>query len=397
MADKFLVNQDYDKKVQKAAKAAKRKFFWAKLLNKQLDPNDKDSIQAHPDGAGNFREFYIANPYLQSELLRYSCVHPIVSDPENGEFIYYGLGCLAGSFLESNVSINDIVASPQGNLLFQELLKNSIFTREKYYQEHNLTSSASVLNSPSFILGSLTKAPNGKFSMSFDVSDSAQEKIDNWNNEMQRVEDLTLDNDSPIRGISINHAIDCWFEQSKNGSISIAGTNSVNMPYTFSIDFSKKLGNMYAYSGNVQIGKIKTIQDEDTVRFVQPFTYDNVVLWTSGTSLPELVGRKLDNNEINFALGDFFTYSRLEKVHSQDSDCSFAGGIIIDEQGHCKVTDDTPDTLKHLLTLKRSSSPVSLENQEKPNLDNSSKGKIINLFDNNSHGHDDADHSDPEL
>ena len=46
MSDKFLVNQDYDNKVQKAVKAANRKFFWAKLLHKQLDPSDEDSIQA---------------------------------------------------------------------------------------------------------------------------------------------------------------------------------------------------------------------------------------------------------------------------------------------------------------------------------------------------------------
>ena len=395
MSDKFLVNQDYDNKVQKAVKAAKKKFFWAKLLHKQLDPSDEDSIQAHPDGQGNYREFYILNPYLQASLLRYSCVHPIVADPQNSEFIYYGLGPLAGAFLASNVSINDIVASPQGNLLFQELLKNSIFTRDKYYEEHNLTPSPSVLNSPAFVLGSLTKSPNGKFSMSFDVSDSAKEKIDNWNNEMQRVEDLTLDSDSPIRGIPINHAIDCWFEQSKNGSISIAGTNTVNMPYTFSIDFSKKLGNMYAYSGNVQIGKTTTVQDKEQnqVRLVQPFTYDNVVLWTSGTSLPELVGGKTNNNKINFALGDFFMQSRLKKMHSPDSDFSFAGGIIINEEGHCKVTDDTPDTIKDLLAKH------TLDVKQKSNTPKDSPGKIINLFgnDHNDNRDDDSGPSAPEL
>ena len=96
----------------------------AKLLNRGISPDDSRTLQAHKDGEGALRNYYISNPYLQNGA-GYICVNPIIEDHENSRFVYRGIlngADNATGVIESNVPLSEIVASPEGNIKLQEMI-----------------------------------------------------------------------------------------------------------------------------------------------------------------------------------------------------------------------------------------------------------------------------------
>ena len=170
------MNEKEQKKYEKAKRREELKRKWtllkAKLLKGKISPEDTRTIQAHKDTQGNLRDYYIANPYLQDSAT-YDSVNPIMEDYENHRFVYRGIMRGADNaigVLESNIPLSEIVASPNGNIMLQEILseKNATKVRDQYYQaigEKLGTSKGHMthFNKPDFVLGTILTDERGQF------------------------------------------------------------------------------------------------------------------------------------------------------------------------------------------------------------------------------------------
>ena len=136
----------------------------AKLFNKPISPDDPRTLQAHKDAQGNLRDYYVANPYLQ-EGTSFNCVTPIIE--EINRYVYRGIVLGADNatgIIESNVPLEEIVASPSGNIKLQEMLsqENAVAARDRYYgkigePQGPLEKHSTHFGKPDFPLGTILK------------------------------------------------------------------------------------------------------------------------------------------------------------------------------------------------------------------------------------------------
>lgn len=336
-------------------------LFVAKLFKKQLDPEDTRTIQKHI-GAGGGIDYYIQNAYLQGAA-NFTNVQTIMEDNENNRYVYKGMLVGANNamgIVESNVPLRDIVASPYGNIKFLEMIseENAIKICHEYYQKIGeptkpLDRHSTYFGKPDFILGTILKDEKGRFSYSSNIKQDIEEilKKDRETEEKNRI---MRDEDSveiDLGGGLVVAKQDCWLEQGKK--INFAGINNEALywKYTPDVITSIENGKYYLQIGTMQIGESKHTSKDNTVQFINPYIYENVVIYTKGKKLIQyFLNNKLDG--LNLILGEMVNTYTIEKckkdVSSIDNSVKIEnpiiiGGIEIDEHGDVKKCENIPD------------------------------------------------------
>lgn len=358
------------KKEQKAYNRAKGieklKRSWtllkAKLLNTKISSEDSRTLQAHPDSQGISRDYYVSNPYLQGDA-SYAAVNAIIEDPINNRFVYRGLVLGADNaigVIESNVPLSEIVASPDGNIKLQEMLSssNAIAARNQYYDKigenkEPLEKHTTFFGKPDFVLGTITKGRKEDYTFNSEISSEIEEQLHNEREEDKKAALLRNSNsvELDIGGGIVVARQDCWLEQ-ENG-IQFAGTNKDALLYKFSpgspIQTDDK--QYYVQVGKAQIGETKKseVSSNGTISYIPPFKYKEVIVWTKAKNLIQYFLDKKGEN-LNFVLGDIFTSENIKKS-IKNGEPTFIGGIVIDEEGKCKRSDEIPESVKE--TVKK--------------------------------------------
>lgn len=347
--------KEYERRKKKEEFIKKINLLKLRILRKKIPENDQNTIQAHKDGVGEYRDYYIQNQYLQDEI-GFTCVHIITEDPEKQKYIYIGLiksADNAEGLLETNVPLSEIVASVNGNLMLQEILKKERTqqARSQYYeqigeQNEPLANHLLYLGKPPFPIGRLEKSKNGKYSIvdetSTEMSDLLEKiKKDKETTEaMQEQDSIEID----LGGGMVIATQECWLEPGKG--IQFGGINEEAIRYKFeggkSIPTSDK---KYAYIGNVTIGKATTKKAEDGhTKFFTPTMFKNIVFWSDNQNIIQyFLEKKFD--ELPEALGQMFTEFNILGAEEY-SELNYIGGIKIDAEGKCQMTKEIPDTIK---------------------------------------------------
>lgn len=328
----------------------------AKLLKKGISPDDTRTLQAHADGQGDKRDYYISNPYLQKDS-SYKCVNPIIEDESNNRYVYRGLVRGADNaigVIESNVSISEIVASPSGNIKFQDMLsgENAMQVCKQYYRkigesEERLTGHFSNFGKPDFVLGTILKGENGEFTFTDEIQSDIEQMLEEEREEIQR-ESTMREKDSvqiDLGGGLVVAQQDCWMEQGKK--IRFAGINKDALLYAYEPDKTIKTDDgKYVYVGTTQIGRRNVVKKNpnEPIQFVKPFIYEDVVFWTDNKNLIQyFLDYKFQN--LNFALGETFSNGTIKNSQKDDLPL-FIGGISLDEQGECISIQEIPDSVE---------------------------------------------------
>ena len=358
------MNEKEQKKYEKAKRREELKRKWtllkAKLLKGKISPEDTRTIQAHKDTQGNLRDYYIANPYLQDSAT-YDSVNPIMEDYENHRFVYRGIMRGADNaigVLESNIPLSEIVASPNGNIMLQEILseKNATKVRDQYYQaigEKLGTSKGHMthFNKPDFVLGTILTDERGQFTYTHEIAKDIEETLHQEREQLKK-EEVMRDKDSvelDLGGGMIVAKQNCWMEQGKG--IQFAGINKDALYYQYMPKQPIQTeDNKYVYIGRTQIGQPTKIHQQagEPIQFVSPDIYEDVVLWTEGKNLVQyFLDKKFAG--LNFALGEAFTNWNLGRVQRGEEQQRYLGGLTIDEEGECKITQSIPKSVKEVV------------------------------------------------
>ena len=358
------MNEKEQKKYEKAKRREELKRKWtllkAKLLKGKISPEDTRTIQAHKDTQGNLRDYYIANPYLQDSAT-YDSVNPIMEDYENHRFVYRGIMRGADNaigVLESNIPLSEIVASPNGNIMLQEILseKNATKVRDQYYQaigEKLGTSKGHMthFNKPDFVLGTILTDERGQFTYTHEIAKDIEETLHQEREQLKK-EEVMRDKDSvelDLGGGMIVAKQNCWMEQGKG--IQFAGINKDALYYQYMPKQPIQTeDNKYVYIGRTQIGQPTKIHQQagEPIQFVSPDIYADVVLWTEGKNLVQyFLNKKCEG--LNFALGEAFTNWNLEQIQRGEEQQRYLGGLTIDEDGKCKIIQSIPKSVKEVV------------------------------------------------
>ena len=358
------MNEKEQKKYEKAKRREELKRKWtllkAKLLKGKISPEDTRTIQAHKDTQGNLRDYYIANPYLQDSAT-YDSVNPIMEDYENHRFVYRGIMRGADNaigVLESNIPLSEIVASPNGNIMLQEILseKNATKVRDQYYQaigEKLGTSKGHMthFNKPDFVLGTILTDERGQFTYTHEIAKDIEETLHQEREQLKK-EEVMRDKDSvelDLGGGMIVAKQNCWMEQGKG--IQFAGINKDALYYQYMPKQPIQTeDNKYVYIGRTQIGQPTKIHQQagEPIQFVSPDIYEDVVLWTEGKNLVQyFLNKKCEG--LNFALGEAFTNWNLGQIQRGEEQQRYLGGLTIDEDGKCKIIQSIPKSVKEVV------------------------------------------------
>lgn len=351
----------YDKAMRSAKFKRELTLLKAKLLGKKLDPNDKMTIQARLDAEGTYRNYYIADGYIQNLIgpANYTSIVPIIEDEEKGKFVYRGLvggANNATGVIESNVPISEIVASPYGNEVFTQMLsgKNALSVCQNYYEQIGesldpIKGGTSYFGKREFPLGTITKDKKGRFSYVSSVSQEIENLLEEGRNEEDRISAMQEEDSIQMKlgnGLTVARQ-DCWMEQGKG--IKFNGINADALFYQFTPGQPIKTDDgTYVYVGDLSIGKsnIERQDGNQPIKFISPFIYENVVLYTEGKNLIQyFMNNKLQG--LNFALGRVFTNDNV-KIHSKDNSPNIIGGIYLDENGECQVNKNIPESVKEV-------------------------------------------------
>lgn len=326
----------------------------ARILNQPISPDDDRTIQFHRDANG-VGDYYISNLYLRDGS-DFDAVKVIKEDFENNRFVYRGFipgADNAIGVIESNVPLSEVVASYDGNIRFQEMLseENARKVRDEYYskigEESNpLEGHALYLGKPDFVLGTITKEENGKFTFNSDITTDIEQLLSEEREEdkkqkfMRNNESVEFD----LGGGMVDAKQNCWLERGRN--VNFVGINKEALYYRYELEkVIKTDDNKYAYIGDVQIGETKGVKSnsEELIQFVSPYTYKNVAFWANGKNLVQyFLNKKFAG--LNFVLGDIFTNQNLKG--KQNDSVLFAGGITLNKFGKCKKSEEIPETVK---------------------------------------------------
>ncbi len=333
----------------------------AKLLKKQIDPEDTRTIQKHI-GAGGGINYYVQNNYLQGTA-NFTNVQTIIEDNENNRYVYKGMITGANNamgVIESNVPLRDIVASPYGNIEFLKMIseENAMKMCHEYYQKIGeptkpLDNHSTYFGKPDFVLGTILKDDKGKFSYSSNIQQDIEEilKKDRKNKERNK---LMRDEDSvelDLGGGMVVAKQDCWINPGKN--ISFGGINNEALYWKYMPDLPIAIenGKYYIQIGTMQIGESKSTKKDNIVQFINPYIYENVVIYTKGKKLIQyFLNNKLDG--LNLTLGEIVNTYNVEKCKKDASKLNndvelqnpiIIGGIEIDEYGEVKKCENIPD------------------------------------------------------
>ncbi len=357
----IIISEKEQKKYERAKKREELKRRWtllkAKLLNGKISPEDTRTIQVHKDVQGNLRNYYIENAYLQDRV-GYDSVDPILEDHENQRFVYRGVTRGADNaigVLESNIPLSEIVASPNGNIMLQQILseKNAIKVRDQYYKAIGESleppkGHATYFTKSDFVLGTILIDKKGQFSYSQQIAEDIEEKLQQEREQLKK-EALMRDKDSlelDAGGGMVVAKQNCWLEQ--GNEIQFAGINRDALYYQYMPKQPIQTeDNKYVYIGKMKIGQPTKIKQQTGVpiQFVAPDIYKDVVLWTEGKNLVQYF---LDKKFVglNFALGEIFTNYKIKEAEKGEGQQAYLGGLTLNENGECKIINDIPETVK---------------------------------------------------
>lgn len=338
-------------------------LFVKKIFKQRISPEDTRTVQAHK-GAGGDLDYYISSPYLQDGS-NYLSVQTIIEDIENQRYIYKGM--LGGAnnavgIIESNVPLSEIVANPDGNTKLLEMIseENALKLCNQYYRkigepEEPLKGHSTYFGKPEFILGTITRNKRGKFSYSSNIRQDIEEMLQKEREENIRKESMRVQDNVEIDlgGGMVVARQDCWLERGKK--IMFAGVNNEALFWEYSPNNPIPIenGKYYIQIGTLQIGErtIKRTENDEPLKFISPYIYDNVVLCTEGKKLIQyFLNNKYDG--LNLALGEIFSTHNLEeskktsyKLATDSKKSILVGGITLDENASVKKIDDIPETV----------------------------------------------------
>ena len=341
-------------------------LFIAKLLKRKLKKDDTRTIQQHRDNGGAV-DYYISSPYLQNSEA-FSSVVSIIEDKKNQRFVYRGIVQGADNaigIIETNVPLAEIVASPYGNVKLEEMLsvENAMQTCMQYYEKNGLRKEPleghkTHFSNANFILGTILKDKNGKYSFDSKIKDDIEQMLEEERKKEEIIDNMRIKEAVEVdlgNGLLIANQ-DCWLEQGQ--SIKFAGINSEALFYEYTPlkIVSIENGKYYMQIGDLQIGKssVDKSQIENTpLKFHKPYIYSNVVLWTEGKKLIQYIFEKYTNG-INLVLGETFNTQHLSEIIEkkkkqaieQEETPIFLGGIRLNEDKECEKLDVVPNIIK---------------------------------------------------
>lgn len=327
----------------------------AGLFNKGIRPNDTRTLQVHRDGQGNLRDYYIVNAFLQNKI-SYSAVTTILEDQEKMRYVYRGLVGGADNaigVIESNVPISEIVASPSGNIKLQEMLSkdNAMEACKQYWRkigesEEPLKGHSLYFGKPDFILGTILKEKNGRFTFTSEIKEDIDGLLKQEREKLKREEEMRVKEavEIDLGGGMVVSQQDCWMEPGKN--IKFSGINQEALFYTYVPDKPIKTEDgKYVYIGTAQIGKSSLEKQTGNmpIQFVSPFIYNDVVMWTENKTLIQYF---MENKfkGLNFSLGEIFTNGKMDSI-KKDCEPLILGGISLDNNGECITSEEIPDSV----------------------------------------------------
>lgn len=346
------IQHEFKKKIEEFKRNSN--ILKAKIFRQKLSINDDRTIQAHKDAQGALRDYYISNSYLQGQRnMSYTSVFTLVEDPENKKYVYQGMVkdpyCAVG-VIETNVPLSEIVASPEGNLAFEQLISRESTKKacESYYEKigepFKPTKEGSYMDSffgkPSFVLGSISMAKNGKFTIGENVSEDIEQILENERKESERMK-LMRDKDSVVveMGDIVFSEPNCWLQQSKN--MKFVGVNQEALYYEYSPEKPEKtVDGKYVYVGPLKIGEGKVVNkgSQEPLQFVEPFNIENVAFCTEGKNLIEyFLNQKFYS--LNIELGKTFAVGNI-KNRTDENGITYLGSLGINDQGDCIVRDE---------------------------------------------------------
>ena len=292
----------------------------------------------------------------------FKCVNPIIEDTTRHRFVYRGILGSADNItgvIESNVPLSEIVSSAEGNIKLQEMMseENTTRVRNEYYTKigepiEPLKGHNTFFGKPEIPLGTIIKIKYNDYRLYKNVSIDIEDMIKEEREKIAKLKEMREENSVEIDiGEIVVARQDCWLEQ-KNG-IEFAGINKDALYYKYSPKYPIQTeNNKFVYKGNLVIGRInaKEKAQKKRIKMIQPFEYEDIVLWTDGKNLIQyFLEDKL--NGLNFALADIFARENIKED-------GFLGGITKNEEGQCKITDNIPESVKKVLeqmTLEQNS------------------------------------------
>ncbi|HCC03711.1 MAG TPA: hypothetical protein DEP51_02480 [Clostridiales bacterium] len=344
--------QEFDK-IQKREKIIlKISLFFSKLFNKKIKPDDNRTLQKHKDAGDGF-SYYIASPYLQDNSNFCSVVEIIA---ENGRHVYKGVvggADNAVGFIESNVTLEEIVSNPYGNEIFLRMLSesNAAEVRDKYYKKHGLPTEKleghmTYWSNPHFVLGTITKDKNGKYSFDDSIGLDIEEGLSKEREITQKKDALQDPNDIYIK-VSPNMVIayeGCEIYNGKCG-LGIKGVNSEGISYSYDIGYTKKDNDdSFLSIGELQFGYSQKRTDENALPIADfQNKYYDVAIWSGGKNLIQYCIKKEQCGFVQ-AIGSLITIEKLENLNQDD--VMILGGITLDSEGKCMIEDQIPQSVK---------------------------------------------------
>ena len=286
-----------------------------------------------------------------------------MEDNENSRYVYKGMLVGANNamgVIESNVPLRDIVASPYGNSEFLEMIseENAMKICREYYQKIGeptkpIDKHSTYFGKPDFILGTILKDEKGKFSYSSNIKQDIEEilKKDRKNEERNK---LMRDEDSvelDLGGGLVVAKQYCWIEQGKK--ISFCGINNEALYWKYTPDspIAIENGKYYIQIGTMQIGESKHVSQGNMIQFINPYIYENVVIYTKGKNLTQyFLNNKLDG--LNLTLGEMVNTYNIEKCEKDASKLDnddklenpiIIGGIEFNKQDGVKKCENIPN------------------------------------------------------
>ncbi len=358
------INKKEQRKYKQIRRIEEIKKRWtllkAKLLKSKIDPKDTRTIQLHKDKQGMLRDYCIANSYLKKKSA-YMSVDSILEDHQNHRFVYRGLVLGADNaigILESNVPLSEIVASPNGNTMLEEILseKNATKVRDQYYQAIGeklkpLKGHMIYFGKPDFVLGTISVDEKGQYTYSESIKADIEKRLQK-EREQDKKKETMRDKESVVIDLGQGMVVskqNCWLEQ--GNEIQFAGINKDALYYQYIPKQPIQTeDNKYVYIGRTQIGKPTKIHQQagEPIQFVSPDIYADVVLWTEGKNLVQyFLNKKCEG--LNFALGEAFTNWNLEQIQRGEEQQRYLGGLTIDENGECKIIQSIPKSVKEVV------------------------------------------------
>lgn len=336
----------------------KKKLEMMILKRKKLSPDDTETIQKHPNATGDF-DYYIKSETLTSKA-SFRQVGAIIEDYEDSHFVYYGYSSGADgavAVLETNVPLDTIIASPDGNAKLREMLEEEYASRKRdeYYNQIGeetkpYKSRNSFQGKPDFPLGTLMLNKQGFYEITDKVSQEVSEMLATDLEKRRKSELLRSQSyvEKDFGGGMVLVNMDCWLDQREK--LAYAGINMDALYYRFVPEkMLPTTDGLFAYFGKVTLGEKKAAKEENskTMKVINPFNYSNVVIWTKKEQLVEYFLNKKYAN-LTQVLGEIFAFSNLETAELGAYREKYLGGVTIDEEGICKKETVIPETVKRL-------------------------------------------------